>query len=153
MMKKINIHRKLKLFFLKLARARASVSEISYGAAIGTFISVFPTFGFGMPLVIILSRFFKFNLLAALALSAISNPFTSPFFLVLSYKIGVLFTGNEIAFTVQNWQQNLSNTGITLLIGNLMLSGSLSVMAYFITKTAVSSYRKKFRSRHLIPFL
>ena len=45
-MKKINISKKLKLFFLKLARAKASTLEISWGAAIGTFISVFPTFGF-----------------------------------------------------------------------------------------------------------
>ncbi|MBK8704270.1 MAG: DUF2062 domain-containing protein [Saprospiraceae bacterium] len=128
-MKKNIILRKIKLFFLKLARQRDSVSEIAYGAAIGTFISVFPTFGFGMPLVIIMSRFLKFNLLAALALSVISNPFTSPFLLVFSYKIGAIFTGNVVDFNAQNWLQNLSDTGITLLIGNLVLCGSLSIIA------------------------
>ena len=41
--------RKLKIVFWKLARTNDSASEIGLGAAIGTFISVFPTFGFGTP--------------------------------------------------------------------------------------------------------
>lgn len=142
-MKKITITRKLKLFFLKLARARASTEEIAWGAAIGTFISVFPTFGFGMPFVILLSKFFKFNLIAALALSVVSNPFTSPFFMVLSYNIGSAITGSEIAFNTDNWKQNLSDTGITFLIGSLVVSGTLSVTAYFLTKFMVIKFRNK----------
>jgi hypothetical protein len=35
-MEKISIARKLKLFFIKLARARATAIEISWGVAIGT---------------------------------------------------------------------------------------------------------------------
>lgn len=142
-MKKINISKKLKLFFLKLARAKASTLEISWGAAIGTFISVFPTFGFGMPFVVLLSKFFKFNLIAALALSVVSNPFTSPFFMVLSYNIGSVITGSEIEFDIGNWKQNLGDTGITFLIGSFVVSGTLSVLAYFLTKIIVKKYRDK----------
>jgi uncharacterized protein (DUF2062 family) len=142
-MENISIARKLKLFVIRLSRARASTEEISWGAAIGTFISVFPTFGFGMPLVILLGKFFKFNLIAALALSVVSNPFTSPFFMVLSYNIGSAITGSEIAFNTDNWKQNLSDTGITFLIGSLVVSGILSVTAYFLTKFMVIKFRDK----------
>ena len=57
-MNKLKFIRKLKLFFIKLARARDSTSEIALGSGIGAFISVFPTFGLGMPLVILMNRFF-----------------------------------------------------------------------------------------------
>lgn len=142
-MEKISIARKLKLFFIKLARARASTEEISWGAAIGTFISVFPTFGFGMPFVILLSKIFKFNLIAALALSIVSNPFTSPFFMVLSYKIGSMILGRRIEYNIENWKENLGDTGIVLLIGSVIVSGTLSVLAYFLTTFIVKKYRDK----------
>ena len=142
-MGKISIARKLKLFFIKLARARASTEEISWGAAIGKFISVFPTFGFGMPLVVLMNKFFKFNLIAALGLSIVSNPFTSPFFMVLSYKIGSIVFGRKIEFHIENWKENFSDTGIVLLAGSLIVSGFLSIVAYFLTKFVVKRYRDK----------
>ena len=103
-MNNIKFIRKLKLFFIKLARARDSTSEIALGAGIGAFISVFPTFGLGMPLVILMNRFFKFNLISALALSTVSNPFTSPFFMITSYKTGALILDNPIEFNLENWK-------------------------------------------------
>lgn len=142
-MEKISIARKLKLFFIKLARARASTEEISWGAAIGTFISVFPTFGFGMPLVVLMNKFLKFNLIAALGLSIVSNPFTSTFFMVLSYKIGSIVFGRKIEFHIENWKENFSDTGIVLLAGSLIVSGFLSIVAYFLTKFVVKRYRDK----------
>lgn len=135
--------RKLKIVFRKLARTNDSASEIGLGAAIGTFISVFPTFGFGTPLVLLLSRFIKFNLLIAIAASIISNPFTSPFFLYLSYRMGVFITGNSIDFKLENWNSNLGKTGITLFIGSLIISGIIAVLSYFISTAVVKSYRKK----------
>lgn len=135
--------RKLKIVFWKLARTNDSASEIGLGAAIGTFISVFPTFGFGTPLVLLMSRFIKFNLLIAIAASIISNPFTSPFFLYLSYKTGVIITGNSIDFKLENWSSNLGKTGITLFIGSLIISGIVAVLSYFISTAVVKSYRNK----------
>jgi uncharacterized protein (DUF2062 family) len=137
------ILRKLKIVFWKLARTNDSASEIGLGAAIGTFISVFPTFGFGTPLVLLLSRFIKFNLLIAITASIISNPFTSPFFLYLSYKMGVFITGNSIDFKLENWSSNLKETGITLFIGSLIVSGITALISYVISTTIVKLYRNK----------
>lgn len=141
-MGKITIYRKLKLFFLKLARERASTIEIARGAAIGTFISVFPTFGAGMFLVVLLNKFLKFNLMAALALSVISNPFTSPFFMALSYKIGSVITGSGIEFNLDNLEKNLSDTGIVMLLGSLVVSGTMGLFAYYTSMFVVTRIRK-----------
>ena len=135
--------RKLKIVFWKLARTNDSASEIGLGAAIGTFISVFPTFGFGTPLVLLLSRFIKFNLLIAIAASVISNPFTSPFFLYLSYKTGVFITGKSIGFELENWSSNLKETGITLFIGSLIVSGTTALISYIISIAIVKVFRNK----------
>lgn len=141
-MEKTILFRKIKLFFLKLARARASTFEISLGAAIGTFISVFPTFGLGMPLVAILSRFFKFNVMVALAFSVISNPFTSPFFILMSYKVGAFITGSQIDLNAENWQSNLGDAGLAILFGTLIVSGTAAVLAFYISKLIVTNIRK-----------
>ncbi len=139
----MKLMRRLKLFFIKLARTSDSTSEIALGAGIGAFISVFPTFGLGMPLVILINRFFKFNLISALALSVVSNPFTSPFFILTSYKVGSILLDNSIAFNLENWKENLENTGLSLLLGSIIVSGISSVLAYFITKIIVTKYRTR----------
>ena len=135
--------RKIKALFWKLARSRDSKEEIAWGAAIGTFISVFPTFGLGTLLVIIFSRVFKFNMLIALATSVISNPFTGPFFLLSSYKVGTFILDTHIAFDLKNWERNLAETGWTILVGSLIVSGIMAVMAYYISIYMVEKYRKR----------
>ncbi|MEK6616575.1 MAG: DUF2062 domain-containing protein [Bacteroidota bacterium] len=140
-MRKLYLWRKAKFFFLKVARDRGSVNEIAFGAAIGTFISVFPTFGVGTLLVLLLYRFLKFNLIAALGTSIISNPFTSPFFMVFSFKIGSIILNSKIEFSMENWKENLSDTGVVILIGSFVVSGTLGVLAYFISKFIVKKIR------------
>ncbi|ESU23188.1 hypothetical protein FEDK69T_13400 [Flavobacterium enshiense DK69] len=97
----------------------------------------------GTPLVIVLSRILKFNLAIALAASIISNPFTSPFFMLLNYKIGSLFFENPIVFDVDNWKENLKDTGLTILIGAIIVSGAMAVIAYFFSKFMVLKLRNK----------
>lgn len=132
-------------FFWKIAKSHDSTEEIAWGAAIGTFISVFPTFGLGTPLVILLSRLLKFNLAIALAASVISNPFTSPFFMLLNYKVGSLFFDSPIVFNIDNWKENLKDTGLAILIGSIIVSGVLAAIAYFFSKFIVLKLRNKNR--------
>lgn len=130
-------------FFWKIAKSHNSTEEIAWGAAIGTFISVFPTFGFGTPLVLLLSQQFKFNLPIALAASLISNPFTSPFFMFLNYKVGALLLDNPFAFDINNWKKNLTDTGLSILIGSFLVSGSMALLAFYFTKFMVMCFRNK----------
>lgn len=133
---------KIKQWFIKIAKAEGSVEEIAKGAAIGTFVSVFPTFGFGFIFVLFLYRFYKFNLIAATSTSVISNPFTSPFFMFLSYKVGSLLLGSQFVFDMNNWRANLKNTGVALLLGSFIVSGALSFVAYWVFKMAATKFKK-----------
>lgn len=130
-------------FFWKIAKSRNSTAEIAWGAAIGTFISVFPTFGFGSPMVILLSRIFRFNLAIALATSVISNPFTSPFFMYLNYKVGALILGSDVIFDIDNWKENLADTGLSILIGSFLVSGFMALLAYYFSKFMVERFRNQ----------
>ena len=130
-------------FFWKIAKSRNSTTEIAWGAAIGTFISVFPTFGFGTPIVLVLSRILKFNLAIAIAASVISNPFTSPFFMYLNYKVGALILNNPIAFDIANWKENLADTGLSILIGSFLVSGCMALLAYYFSKFMVERFRNR----------
>lgn len=138
--------RNIKAFFIKLARAHNSVNEIALGMGIGTFISVFPTFGFGTLLVLLINRFLKFNLIAALAASLISNPFTSPFFMVFSFKVGSFILGTDIEFSLDNWKENLGDTGLVMLLGSVVVSGGMAILAFFVTKLAVTRLRNNRKS-------
>ncbi len=134
---------KAKQWFLKIAKAEGSVDEIAMGAAIGTFVSVFPTFGFGFVFVLFLYRFYKFNLIAATSTSVISNPFTSPFFMLISYKIGSFVLGSQIVFDANNWRANLKDTSLALVLGSIIVSTTLSIAAYFVFKFAAIRFKQQ----------
>lgn len=134
--------RKIKYWLIKISRDRASTHEIAIGAAIGTFISIFPTFGAGTLLVLFFYRLWKFNLLAALGGSMVSNIFTSPFFMALSYKLGSLFFPSHAEINFRKWYNHLDHLSFSILVGSLILSFTLSLLAYYLIGWAVDRYRK-----------
>jgi len=97
-----NIFRKVKINLLKIYYARGSAHEIALGAAIGAFWGVFPTFGLSTILSLLLYKILRFNLLVAISAAFISNPLTSPFLLLLSYKVGTYFIETDIKFEYNN---------------------------------------------------
>jgi uncharacterized protein len=139
----INILRKLKINFLKIYHARGSVHEIALGAAIGAFWGVFPTFGLSTVLSLLLYKVFRFNLPVAISAAFISNPLTSPFLLMISYKVGALLIHTDIQFEYETWHQNISTIGYVLFIGSSLVSTISAFLAYFIAKYAVEHRRKK----------
>lgn len=137
----VQLIRKIKISFLKIYYARGSSYEIALGAAIGAFWGVFPTFGLSTPLVIIMYRFMKFNLIAAFSGAFISNPLTSPFWLFFSYKIGALFIHSEVTFELSNWTKNLRELGLMMLVGSLLLSSITAIIIFFLTKYLIEKRR------------
>ena len=138
-----NLYRKLKYAVIRTARARGSVNEIAAGASIGAFFAVFPTFGVGILMVIGLSHIFRFNLIAAVSSAIISNPLTSPFFMLLSFKIGSVILGSEIKFDIKNWKHQLGEVGLNILIGSIIVSSAVSIIVYFGVKYFMQLYRMK----------
>ena len=139
--KKLSVFRKVKYAITRISRARGSVNEIASGASIGAFFAVFPTFGIGILMVIGLSRIFRFNLIAAVSSSIISNPLTSPFFMLLSFKIGALILNPEINFNIKEWKHQLGDARLSILIGALIVSSTVSLIVYFGVKYFVQKYR------------
>ncbi len=137
--------RTLHYWFLRIARQRATHHEIALGAAVGTFISVFPTFGAGPLIVLLLFKFWKFNLFAALGGSLVSNVFTSPLFLALSYKIGSAFFPSVSAIDLRQWYVHLDHLALSMISGNLLLSFFLSVLAYGLIRVVVPQWRGKMK--------
>lgn len=139
-----NILRRLKIYFLKIYHARGSAHEIALGAAIGAFWGVFPTFGLSTILSILLYKLVRFNLVVAISAAFISNPLTSPFLLLISYKVGTYFIHTDIKFEYDKWFQNISQIGYILFVGATIVSIVTSLLVYFIIKYAVE-YRNKVR--------
>ena len=146
----INIFRKFKINFLKIYHARGSAHEIALGASIGAFWGVFPTFGLSSVLSFLLYKIFRFNILVAISAAFISNPLTSPFLLMISYKVGTLFIHTDIKFKYDNLFQNFSQLGYIMLIGSTIVSSMTALIVYLITKYAIEQ-RRKIKLKHSTP--
>lgn len=133
----INILRKVRINFLKIYYARGSAHEIALGAAIGAFWGVFPTFGLSTVLSLLMYKFLRFNLLAAISGAFISNPLTSPFLLLISYKVGSYFIKSNIQLDYSNWYKNIPEVGYILLIGATVVSFIAGMIVYYAIKYLV----------------
>ena len=128
----ISLFRQLRLALIRIYRAKGTPQEIALGVGIGAFWGVFPTFGLSTPLILVLSRFFSFNIITAFAGALVSNPFTSPFLLYFSYRVGSLFISAPQSFDVKEWWNNLDKVGWVMLLGSTILSTVVSVILYFV---------------------
>jgi uncharacterized protein (DUF2062 family) len=137
-----NILRRLKIHFLKIYNARGSIHEISLGAAIGAFWGVFPTFGLSTVLSILLYKIIRFNLPVAISAAIISNPLTTPFLYMISYKVGTYFIKTDIKFDLETWKDNISKIGYVMLIGSTIVSTITALLVYYIVKFTIE-YRNK----------
>lgn len=144
-MKKESIIERIKKRFIELAKEKSSVNEIAAGAALGAFTGVFPSFGFGFLTVLLLYRFFKFNIFAAATGSLISNPLTSPLFMLLSFETGELLLNTDVRFDMHNWSANLKEAGYSIFIGAIVVSSFCSFATYFITRFVVNYIRNRHR--------
>jgi uncharacterized protein (DUF2062 family) len=146
-MKKESLVKRISTTFIKLAKEKSSVNEIASGAALGAFTGVFPSFGFGFLSVLFLYRFFKFNILAAASGSLISNPITSPIFMLLSFEIGELILDTDVRFNMHDWSANLKEAGYSIFIGAIAVSSFFSIVTFYSTKYIVTHIRKNKSTR------
>lgn len=136
-----NIYRRARIHLYKIYHARGSAHEIALGAAIGAFWGVFPTFGLSTVLSLLMYKFLRFNLIAAISGAFISNPLTSPFLLIISFKVGQLFIETKTPLDFDNWHKNLASIGYVLMIGATIVSLTTSLVVYYLTKYAIEKRR------------
>lgn len=117
-------------------REEHSHHETAFSAAIGTFLTVLPTFGVGILIFLVLAKISdRINKVALFACVVVFNPIVKYPIYILSYWIGKIAlkarapsdpTGVDLT------QQALQATQ-TILIGNIILAVVLAVVAYLVT--------------------
>jgi hypothetical protein len=142
---------KIKRWFKKIYRSLvtqdATPQEIAWGASVGVFLGVFPTFGLGIPVSIGLAYLFGFNRASAIVGSTIMNPITTPFFWAVSALLGKFLTGVDISGMVDKWRSREifslgRETVVAYLLGNLVLSVGISVIIWIIIYFGANKYRE-----------
>lgn len=135
---------KIKKHFEEILKIRSSPSSIAFGFAIGTAIAILPTFGLGILIgLMIILIFKKINKISMLIAFAIWNPFLLIPLAAVSYKIGdMIFVGAPV-YNYKFWILNQIFTySRKFLLGNIILTISISVLSYFIVFFSVRFYQK-----------
>ncbi|MBU0979625.1 MAG: DUF2062 domain-containing protein [Nanoarchaeota archaeon] len=136
---------RLKWHFHEVLKTKKSAHSIALGFAIGTFIAVLPTFGFGLLvgflIILIFKRVNKFSLIGAFI---IWNPLTLALLYYLSYELGNLLFGPKplVNIDLTIFEQAYHFT-LRFLVGNAILAVIFAVTSYFLVRKIVMSYQKR----------
>ncbi len=139
--------RRARLTYLKMLRLSDPPEKIALGAAIGVFMGIFPTFGVGTLLALLLAAMTRANKAAAVLGSLVMNPLTTPFFWTLSVLTGSVLMGEDsrkILAKVHN-EGLLRGAGrayLVFTVGNLIVSSLFAVATYLFIRWAVRKKRK-----------
>src|SRR4030066_2416235 len=138
--------------YLRLVRGGGDPVHIALGFALGVFLGVFPTFGLGIPLALLLASMFRWNRVSAILGSLVMNPLTTPFFWTLSGTLGAALFGPDARNVLMSVQNGARLRGLTVgagiyLAGNTNIDLVAAVLSYFLALRAVILYRKKRKER------
>jgi len=133
----INADEKLKAFIQKynipLQYISINRKMISKGIAVGIFAALII-----MPMqtliVLLFMPFIRFNIPIAVAVTWLSNPFTTPFILYTEYITGSFLFGmqpTDVEITIEWFMENLKNIFIPLYAGTAFYSIIGSTLAYY----------------------
>ena len=122
--------------------------KIALGMTVGVVVGIFPTFYVGLILTALGARLFKYNMVAAVAGTAVATPLTSPFIIAASAALGSVITGLDWTVVAEQIKGEQFWTAawaaiLTYLAGNLILCALSSVPTYLITKRAVVEFRRR----------
>jgi len=161
----------------RLRRIPDSPTRIARGVAFGVFTSFSPFFGFHILLAMLLAKVLRGNLIAAVAGTAIGNPFTFPVIIGAALKLGTFLLGREAAnhdlnrvgyafreafhslwasfkalFGFGHSQMNgmgdfMSEVMLPYLIGGAVLGLVFAIGAFYITKPLIVAYQKLRRKK------
>lgn len=136
--KNINKNGELKTFIQKydipLQYLSINRKMISRGIAIGIFVS-FIIIPMQTVIVLLIMPFIRFNIPIAVALTWLSNPFTTPFILYMEYTTGAFLLGMEpsyVELTLEWFTKNIKSIFIPLYAGTAFYSIFASTLTYYI---------------------
>jgi len=134
--------------YLRLVRVGGDPVHIGLGFAVGVFLGIFPTFGVGTPLALLIASLLRWNRIAAVLGSLVMNPFTAPFFWTLSGSLGAAIfraDAKKVLQSVGNGERmkSLSEAALIYLTGNTLIALAGAVVSYFVSRKLVMAYREK----------
>jgi len=130
--KKKSYWRKLKVLLKKAILANDSPEKIARGFAIGVFWGVLPTFGLAILFSLPMAVLFRANRITAILGTFISNPLTSPLFMLWGTYLGnFILRTTPLTFS---WKildlEHLLRISKSLFLGTLVLASSIAVFSY-----------------------
>ncbi|MDI6794385.1 MAG: DUF2062 domain-containing protein [bacterium] len=133
--------------YLRLIRANDSPHKAAMGMALGVALGIFPTFGAGAILAIVLASLFKWNKASALLGSMIMNPFTTPFVWSASALLGSFLTGYDWGMVLEELKNGamfdvMSASCRVYLLGNTVLALLIAGVSYIVVFRIVNLSRK-----------
>jgi uncharacterized protein len=144
--------RTFRYIYLRLVRVGGDPVHVALGFSLGVFLGVFPTFGLGIPLALLLASALRWNRVAATVGSLVMNPLTTPFFWTLSGTVGAAIFRTDVRNVLTSVQDGERFRALThgvgiYLVGNTIVALAFSAAAYFLALRAVVLYRRKKRER------
>jgi hypothetical protein len=157
---------KLKAWFIHLLHLDDSAHRIALGVAIGTFVSVTPTWGIQMVLVVALAWLCRANKVAGIPMVWVTNPATNVPIYSFSYIVGQSLVGGpgwddvkhriaELSDAslgwgplVRNWADLMWHAAAPLWVGTCVVGAVAGVIMYVIMYYLITFYRRR-HARHL----
>lgn len=144
--------RVFRYIYLRLVRVGGDPVHVALGFSLGVFLGVFPTFGIGIPIALVLASFLRWNRVSAVLGTLVMNPLTTPFFWSLSGAVGAgIFQtdAHKVLRQVENGERfrSLTTAAVIYLVGNTVVALAVAVVAYFAALRAVTLYRRKRHER------
>jgi uncharacterized protein len=125
---------------------KISIHSIAFSFALGTFIAILPTPGFGVFIALLIAYFYKkLNNVSILASFAFWNPLLLAPVYVLSFKIGDWFFDSPTVTMITDiqWVNTVIYYLKSYLIGNIISAVVFSSLCYWGVYKIVKGYKAK----------
>ncbi|MFD1197584.1 type IV secretion system effector BspA [Brucella gallinifaecis] len=137
----------------RVLRIAASPHAVAAGLAVGVFAAFTPFFGFHLIIAIVLAYFLAGNIAAAALGTTLANPLTLPFIWGSTYELGRFVISGDMenappmhlghALQTMKLAEVWTPLLKPMLFGSTILGAIFAVIAYFVTRFAVTAFRRR----------
>ena len=137
----------------RILRLTASPHAVAAGLAVGVFSAFTPFFGFHLIIAIVLAYVLAGNIAAAALGTTLANPLTLPFIWGSTFELGRFIMNGSIddappihlgrALETMRFDEIWPPLLKPMLFGSTILGAAFAVVVYFVTRFAVSAFRRR----------
>lgn len=158
------LHSKLRYFWHRVIRLRATPHEVALGFAIGVFTACTPLLGMQTILALVLALVFRVSMPAAFLGTFVGNPLSWPAIWSASYVSGALLLGQDPTYAANHLGEtadvisatlmapspqtfaaamdNLAPIAEPMLVGGLLIGLIAAIFSYYPTRRAVRVFQR-----------